>query len=100
MRLFRQLSAEIFGLDIIDRMNREIVALARANLTRQFADDPLPLPLCYFVLAHPKALGQCHIDLRLIETPLGFVGRTSHPEPAWRRPAKLDACDSALVSRF
>src|SRR5205823_6625817 len=60
--------------------------------------DTLPLPLSHFILAHPEAFGQRHVDLHLVRAPLGFVGRASHTEPARRAPAERDAADLALVS--
>jgi hypothetical protein len=79
-------------------MKRKIIALADGRSARQGPDDPLPLTLGHFVLAHPEALSQRHINLRFIGPPVRLIGRAAHPEAARRAPAKGQAVDRALLS--
>ena len=97
---FGEFPAERFGLGEVDIANREVVARGqlRGELARQLPDDPLPLALRRLVLGHPKASGQCHLDLIFSRPPFGFVAWASHDEAAGRTPAELDGVDFALLA--
>src|SRR5262249_38629692 len=98
-RHFGQLTAEAFRVCVIEVVHGEMLsrAPARRQLARQLTNHASPLALRHLVLAHPKALGERHVDLLLVGKPLGFVVRTAYSEPPGRAPAKLDAGHRAPV---
>src|SRR5262249_26431624 len=87
--LLGQLPPAPLRLREVDRVNREVVTLARGELARDLADHPFPLTLRPLVLPDPEPLADCHLDLIFTGTSLGFAGRAAHGELAGRAPAEL-----------
>src|SRR6266851_6796451 len=86
-----QLPAEPFRLRVIDVVNGQVISFAprRSELSRQLPDHSLPLALGHLVLTHPKAFGQCHLDLVFVRASFWLVPRTAHSKVPWRTPDEI-----------
>src|SRR5262249_16470341 len=96
--LLRQLLAERLRLEVVDVVDREVIALAAGfgQLARELPPPPFPLSRCHLVLAGPEAPRQPPLHRAFVWPPLRLCGRASHREPPCWAPAQFHSRDFLL----